>query len=298
MGAELAYYSWMALTALILGAHGIEQLISDSGDDDDGSDPLAGAPLYHGDHYQATGIGTSGADTLVAGDVPTAQAGQGGNDLLTGSAHDDYQWGGEGDDRLQAGAGNDILLGGQGHDSLAGQDGHDSILGDNGNDQLSGGAGNDLLLGGEGADTLSGDEGDDTLSGVFVNAAQEKLLSLRPVVDTLSGGDGNDVLLLGTGDLATGGSGHDSFVLDHPLADGSLGPVVISDYTAGTDRLSIHYTPVKDAQGHEVPPALSVLTHPGSPGVDLQVNGVTVVRLSNINELDPATVRLVPDSAR
>ena len=94
------------------------------GGEDDGSVSIA---------YQAGNIltGTSGNDTLIAGDSDTT---------------------------LNGGAGNDVLLGGAGNDVLLGGAGNDTLNGGSGNDVLSGGAGADTLRGGLGADILTGDD--------------------------------------------------------------------------------------------------------------------------------------------
>ncbi len=76
-----------------------------------------------------------------------------------------------------------------------------------------GGSRSDILLGGAGADILSGAGGNDYLDG-------------GAGADHLIGGAGNDTLIVRTGDLATGGTGRDSFYLftrpgaaDGPITD-------------------------------------------------------------------------------
>ena len=94
------------------------------------------------------------------------------------------------------------ITGGSAASNLTGGSGNDSVIGGKANDKLFGNAGKDTLVGGDGADTLSGGAGDDKLYG---NA-------------------GNDSL--------TGGKGKDTFVF-------SGGKDIITDYTAGDDKVSV-----------------------------------------------------------
>jgi large repetitive protein len=135
------------------GASDITPLVTDAytvtdgrGGEDDGAISIA---------YQAGNIltGTSGNDTLVAGDSDTTLNGGDGNDVLFGGAGNDTLNGGAGDDVLFGGAGNDILNGGVG------------------NDVLNGGAGNDTLRGGLGADILTGGDGADIFK--FMNVDKD-----------------------------------------------------------------------------------------------------------------------------
>ena len=94
------------------------------------------------------------------------------------------------------------IIGGKGNDILTGGKGKDTIYGGAGKDSLVGNAGNDYLNGGNGNDYLDGGKGNDTLNG----------------------GKGNDTL--------KGGAGKDIFVY-------SAGTDVITDYTAGQDKIKI-----------------------------------------------------------
>lgn len=73
--------------------------------------------------------------------------GGGGNDSITGNAHDNFLAGGSGDDRLDGGAGNDTLVGGEGQNTVIGGAGDDVFLQDLGvwSNQLDGGAGVDTV---------------------------------------------------------------------------------------------------------------------------------------------------------
>ena len=68
--------------------------------------------------------------------------GDGGNDLLGGSAQ------------------RDIFHGGDGNDSIVGRVGNDHLEGGWGNDSITGGADDDDMFGGPGADTLNANDGD------------------------------------------------------------------------------------------------------------------------------------------
>ncbi len=110
------------------------------------------------------------------------------------------------------------IYGGSGNDTIDGGAGSDSILGNDGADKISGGAGNDSMYGGAGADYLEGNSGKDYLEGGAGN-------------DTLDGGAAADTL--------TGGAGHDLFVY-------SAGKDVITDYTAGADKIQISKGKISD----------------------------------------------------
>lgn len=129
---------------------------------------------------------------------PSFIGGDGGNNLLTGTANQDLIQGQDGDDTLIGGANNDSLEGDAGNDQLTGGSGNDTLVGSVGNDTLSGGSESDLLQGDAGADSLQGNNGADTLRGGDDN-------------DTLNGGANNDVLQGELGnDSLLGGSGSDS----------------------------------------------------------------------------------------
>ncbi len=164
-------------------------------------------------------LGSSGNDTIHGGAGNdhlyglSPMGGVDGNDSLSGGDGADYIQGNAGNDTLDGGSGSDRLNGGAGDDLMFGGDGHDSMNGNRGNDQLFGGAGNDVLRGGQGNDTLDG-------------------------------GDGNDILMGDMGqDVLTGGAGVDVFVFSgagSPLS----APDRITDFTPGTDHLSIGFAPV------------------------------------------------------
>ena len=103
--------------------HGIENLITGSGDD-----------LVEGD---------DGANLLSAG---------AGLDVVHGEGGDDTLYGGNDNDTLEGGQGDDLVRGGNGHDYVGGDQGDDILEGNAGNDDLDGHLGADIMTGGAGAD--------------------------------------------------------------------------------------------------------------------------------------------------
>ncbi|KPF57999.1 hypothetical protein IP88_16630 [alpha proteobacterium AAP81b] len=204
------------------------------------------------------------------GAVPAGQtlAGTTAADTLTGGVGNDVISGGDGNDNLDGNLGDDTLNGGAGNDNLTGGLGRDVINGD---------AGNDSLLGTGDAQLFGGDD-DDQLRGIGARfAAQPTLLDGGAGNDFLNftnggpfgsangsilrGGDGNDRIEIdGFGaNLVDGGSGDDDILLGSGLsyiitlgagADvirmrpenfRPTGPVVITDYTPGTDRIEMNF---------------------------------------------------------
>jgi RTX toxins and related Ca2+-binding proteins len=102
-----------------------------------------------------------------------------GDDLITGSAFNDWLNGGRGRDQISGGDGDDLLRGGKDADVLNGNTGDDWVYGDLGDDIVRGGKGNDVINGNAGDDWVYGDLGDDIVRGGKGN-------------DWIDGGDGND----------------------------------------------------------------------------------------------------------
>jgi Ca2+-binding RTX toxin-like protein len=95
-------------------------------------------------------LGTTGADTINAGNGNDTVCGLGGNDRLNG---------GNGNDKVVAAGGNDTANGGAGNDTLDGGAGSDTVLGGAGNDAIAGGAQRDTCKGQAGSrDTQTGCE--------------------------------------------------------------------------------------------------------------------------------------------
>ena len=178
--------------------------------------------------------------------VPARQInGTDGADNLTGTAADEAFYAHLGADTVKAGAGNDTVSGGYGADELRGQDGNDSLLGGGQNDSLYGGDGNDSLLGEDGDDRLNDLSGADLLDG---GAGNDLLIGdddpASTAADTLLGGAGDDTLIGDLADTMTGGAGADVFTTGLTTT-GTPAPelVVVTDFTAGTDRLVLDDVP-------------------------------------------------------
>ncbi|MFL5295554.1 MAG: hypothetical protein ACJ798_04150 [Phenylobacterium sp.] len=112
-------------------------------------DRLKAMAAAHGLDHLPPGVvehGTSGDDSLTAGDHTRLIFGLGGNDTLAGGSESDAIFGGSGADRLGGGGGNDLLLGGEGNDTLSGGTGGDTLAGGPGGDVMTGGPGADAFL--------------------------------------------------------------------------------------------------------------------------------------------------------
>lgn len=210
-----------------------------------------------------------GPDGTLENNGPLFISAGDGNDVIVTGSGDDLLDGGAGNDRLTSNEGNDRLLGGAGNDSLTGFNGDDILIGGDGNDTLIGGDGTDILNGGAGddnyivtstSDVISDSDGFDTVqsSDSFSLAPLPFLEDLRLVTSTainatgndlnntltgnsanngLSGGAGNDTLTGGGGnDTLIGGAGNDTF---HFTLAGNTAWDLITDFSSGTDRLSI-----------------------------------------------------------
>ena len=77
----------------------------------------------------------------------------------------------------------------------------DAVPLDSNDDTVSAGAGNDVIDSGFGDDSVDGGTGNDTIFG-------------GAGADTLSGGADDDTIHVGEGDVATGGDGDDTFIID------------------------------------------------------------------------------------
>ncbi|MBM2576134.1 hypothetical protein JQC91_07435 [Jannaschia sp. Os4] len=159
-------------------------------------------------------LGGSGGDAMAGGASGDLMEGNDGDDTISGGRGADHLDGGHGDDVLAGGVGGDVLRGRDGDDAAAGGAGDDLLIGDAGDDRLHGGTGDDRLFGQEGRDTLSGGAGDDSIDGTWLEDGRD-----IDDADRIDGGAGDDVLALGRGDVASGGTGADRFIVAAPGGD-------------------------------------------------------------------------------
>lgn len=237
----------------------------------------------------STGFGGAGNDTLNASDNATAYGRKGddsltgtGNAVVMGGDGNDFVVSSDGTGSGHGGDGNDTL---EGYASTAyGGGGDDQMFGENAT--LNGGAGNDtiegifqsLVNGGEGVDFIAvkagatgyGNEGDDVLSAR--DEPGDEYEGSPPAASHAYGGAGNDRLTVGgqseieggegddllikDGDsngmltaVATGGAGHDRFVLtnlvdtqEEALSAGTQ-VLAITDFDPAQDTLGVVYDP-------------------------------------------------------
>jgi Ca2+-binding RTX toxin-like protein len=203
----------------------------------------------------------SGNDTISAGGGENSIVLGSGNDLVQVTGQDTVMVG-TGAATIGVTSGNALVYGGAGKLTFI-NDGQDStVMGGTGSVTVEGGGGgvfhggtdgNNLLIGGEGATTLFGGGNNDQLFGIgtgndllVAGSGNESLFGLGSGNDTLKAGSGNDVitggsgantLVAGTGNATlTGGPSTNVF----SFVDGQAGGhVVITDFTLGTDSLSL-----------------------------------------------------------
>jgi Ca2+-binding RTX toxin-like protein len=222
---------------------------SDNDDEDmvtlDGTDD---ADRLEGDEGSDFISGNGGDDILI---------GNAGNDTLLGHEGDDVLEGANGDDMLCSGDGDDVVFGNVGHDLLEGQEGNDFLSGDYGFDSIFGNEGDDIMVGGRGGDLVNGNDGDDLVFGGIIENLPlnlQEMTALRDggslaelnggiemrddsVGNELWGGAGDDNLILGSGDVADGNSGADTY---HIMSEqnGNVAPV-ISSYIPDQDAITV-----------------------------------------------------------
>jgi Ca2+-binding RTX toxin-like protein len=200
--------------------------------------------------------GSEGADWIdgLAGDDEIY--GLGGDDVLLGRSGDDSLRGGAGDDVLRGGRGDDFLDGGAGQDELRGGAGHDFYVVDDEGDTVveHSDSGWDeirtslatfslaalpevegLSAGSNAAHDFRGNAADNFIGG----GAGADLLRLHDGGEDMALGDpGNDVFYFGNalsaGDLADGGEGRDSIVLQ-----GNVAVVLTDSNLASIESISI-----------------------------------------------------------
>ena len=257
----------------------------------DSGDP----PLYDPTAYSGENPGTAGDDVIDGSSSPLEQAYflMEGNDTLDATAGSDYAEAGAGDDTLEMRAGNDIALGEAGNDTIDGGIGHDTLLGGTGDDVMTGSKGNDSLDGGDGADFLEGSDGSDVLLGGLGNDTLYGNLQADPDdttdgPDSLDGGEGNDDLHIGGGDIATGGTGADAFMLHDPLDSGTVAE--ITDFTPGEDVVSVVYEQTSPGAPD---PVLTLTTNAENTASSLAMDGVVIATIFGGQDLTPDDIALI-----
>lgn len=254
----------------------IERIAEENGIED--FDPEApsiydGREVEFGTNTPDTLTGTNGDDVIFGLGQTDLIRGLSGDDIIEAGSNADTVFGGAGDDIIGGGTGVDVLYGDAGDDALLGNGGDDVLIGRSGNDLLIGGGGADSLNGGPGDDVLiSGNieiEGEgpldvsasalaavrlfsqDELSEAdfdaletngALNGVNVEFLTQSPTPTQggeLRGGNGNDLLVLSGGDMAEGGAGEDTFVLNEDMVNENT--VQIADYTPSEDIIAIEY---------------------------------------------------------
>ena len=210
--------------------------------------------------------GTDGADTLEGeegADFIDGQAGDdimnglAGNDTIFGREGDDVLEGADGDDMLCSGDGDDVVTGNVGQDLIEGQGGDDFVSGDYGWDNVRGDDGNYTVIGGRGSDLVAGGEGDDVVFGGIIEGVPlslDEMVALRDggsladinggidlrddsLGNTVTGGGGDDDLIIGSGDLAGGGEGLDTFhIMSEQNGDTEA---TIANFNANDDAITV-----------------------------------------------------------
>lgn len=200
-------------------------------------EPVDPTPVDPAPEPQLLFEGSEGHDTLYGNALDNILRGFDGDDILAGLGGHDRLFGGKHADTLKGGTGDDKLIGNGGADVLIGGSGADFIKGGGGSDLVKGGGQSDTIVGQKGDDVLRGQGGDDTISGgsgddrLFGNKGND-ILDGNKGADRIFGNGGDDVIILGTGDVATGGKGSDTFVFTKGRAE-------ITDFNPRHDHLEL-----------------------------------------------------------
>jgi trimeric autotransporter adhesin len=236
-------------------------------------------------------IGTSLADTMLAGNEGVVFSGMEGNDTLTGGAGADTLDGGAGNDTLTGGAGDDTLKGGAGNDILTGGAGNDTYVVDSLGDRivetgLTSATGQDAVLASltYSLATLGSIEDLILTGSANINATGNGLNN------RLTGNSGDNVLNGGAGDdILDGGEGNDTYVIDagDTIFEYSGIDTVIAGFTytleAGFENLTLTGTLAINGTGNNADNVLTgnnaanVLTGGGGNDIYIVGAGDTVV---------------------
>lgn len=290
---------------LFMGAFTLQFGLLGGGDTDTGIDTSEPAtdepPVYDPTLYGNEFIGTEGDDVTNSISSPFNEAFfmVDGDDELDGTLFDDYAEGGDGNDTLSMRPGDDVAFGGSGNDNIDGGLGNDTLYGDDGNDWLTGNKDDDRLYGGAGDDTLSGSRGNDYLDGgdgddVLYGNLETREDDTDDGADTLLGGNGDDQLHLAGGDIGTGGTGADSFLLYDPQDSGTSAD--ITDYDAAEDMVGVVYKPSNDPDtGLPFEPIVSVVANDDNTAGIVSVNGVEIARITGGQTLTADDIALIAE---
>ena len=238
----------LALPLAILG------FAFEGGDDDDDAVTLEGSEqddVFSGDEGDDFIDGQAGDDIMN---------GRAGDDTIFGREGEDVLQGEDGDDMLCSGDDDDVVTGNRGHDLIEGQGGDDFVSGDYGWDTVRGDEGNDTVVGGRGGDVVNGGDGDDLVFGGIIEGVPLNLEELEALRDgtslsdinggielrddslgnTVWGGAGADNLVLGSGDVADGNSGADTYhIMSEQVDAENGGAATISSFIADEDSITI-----------------------------------------------------------
>lgn len=145
-------------------------------------------------------------------------------------------------------------------------DGANRILGGDGNDTISAGAGNDTLFGGAGRDTLTGGAGNDVLEGEA----------------------GDDWLTVGAGDVARGGDGADTFLVDLAQLDGNNQTLAASTVDGGAGGVDADVLDLRNAGNWRIIDQVTDSNGNGTNGTVqfLDAAGVATGRVLSFTEIE------------
>ncbi|MFN3926899.1 MAG: calcium-binding protein [Pseudanabaenaceae cyanobacterium] len=181
--------------------------------------------------YFESGLGD---DIVFAGD---------GNNIVFGGLGNDYIQTGKGDDRIFSEGGDNTIVAGSGNDYIETGKGDDKILAGDGNDIIVAGAGDDYIEGGAGNDSIFASAG----NNIIFAGAGDDYIETSAGKDSINGGDGNDIIVASAGDdyleagegndVLIGGAGSD-FLLggkgaDRFVLNSLVGVDNIADFTPG-----------------------------------------------------------------
>lgn len=133
-----------------------------------------------------------------------------GNDIITGTAEDDFLEAGAGNDKVDGGEGDDGIDGGAGNDKITDLSGNNTITDLEGNANIVTGGGNDTITTGTGNDKITAGEGNNDV----VSGGGNDNITAGSGDDYVEAGDGNDkISVTGGNNDILGGAGNDTITL-------------------------------------------------------------------------------------